>query len=180
MAASTRVKGQQAPSASRSVRNATLFLCMLGMCISVFAMYVEILKEKNPDYVALCDINSYITCSRVLTSRFAKGFGIVEKIFSKTSLLNQPNTVYGMAFYTFMATLALSSSSSSAVVQTVSSIAANFGSVYLGYILLFILKDFCLVCVSTYVVNFLLLVASVIKLRRTVHDDIQASKKKKK
>ncbi|RUS89762.1 hypothetical protein EGW08_002465 [Elysia chlorotica] len=174
MASSTTVP------ASRAVRNATLFLCLLGMCISVFAMYIEILKEKNPNYVALCDINSYITCSRVLTSRYSKGFGLVEKIFSKTSLLNQPNSVYGMAFYTFMATLAVSSSSSSAVVQTIAGIVANLGSVYLGYILFFILQDFCVVCVSLYVVNFFLLVISVMKLRRTVNNEIQASKKKRK
>ncbi|GFO26544.1 vitamin K epoxide reductase complex subunit 1-like protein 1 [Plakobranchus ocellatus] len=168
------------PPPSRALRNVTLFLCFLGMCISVFAMYIEIMKEKNSNYVAFCDINSYVTCSRALTSRYSKGFGLVEKIFSKTSLLNQPNTVYGMAFYTFMATLAISSSSSSAVVQFVASVLSNVGSVYLGYILFFILEDLCMVCLSTYVVNFLLLVASVVKLRRTASSDIEVTKKKKK
>ena len=76
-------------------------------------------------------------------------------------------------------TLAISSSSSSAVAQTFATILANVGSVYLGYILFFILKDVCIVCISTYVINFLLLVCSVTKLRRTVNSDIEASRKKK-
>ena len=50
-------------------RNCILILCTLGICISMFALYVEFLKEKDPDYMALCDINSYMTCSRVLTSK---------------------------------------------------------------------------------------------------------------
>ncbi|CAL1537050.1 unnamed protein product [Lymnaea stagnalis] len=101
-------------------------------------------------------------------------------IFSNTSILNQPNTVYGMAYYTFQATLALNPSSSTAVVQTVFSVVANIGSVYLGYILFYIIRDFCIVCVSTYLVNFLMLIVILIKLKNAASEDIKKSVKKRK
>ena len=37
---------------------------------------------------------------------------------------------------------------------------ANLGSLYLGYILYFILQDACIICIATYVVNFLLVISS--------------------
>ena len=43
------------------------------------------------------------------------------------------------------------------------SILANLGSVYLGYILYFILEDACIVCISTYIVNALLLGVNILK-----------------
>ena len=54
---------------SNYIRNCILFLCAIGMFISMYALYVEILKEKDPNYTAMCDVNSYMTCSRVLTSK---------------------------------------------------------------------------------------------------------------
>lgn len=41
---------------------------------------------------------------------------------------------------------------------------ANMGSVYLGYILYFILEDLCVVCVSTYAVNFALLIIALVRV----------------
>ncbi|XP_059171916.1 vitamin K epoxide reductase complex subunit 1-like protein 1 [Physella acuta] len=168
------------PRSSKITRNITLLLCLLGLCLSIFALYIEVLKEKNPDYVALCDISGYVSCSRALTSRYGKGFGLVEKIFSNTSILNQPNTVYGMAYYTFQATLALNPSSSAAVVQTVFSVVANLGSVYLGYILVYIIRDLCIVCVSTYIINFCMLIVILVKLKNSAVEDIRRSQKKRK
>ncbi|CAG5129578.1 unnamed protein product [Candidula unifasciata] len=178
--AGAAVKKVSQPRSSKYLRAFILVLCLLGLCISIFGLYIEILKEKNPNYVPFCDINSYIACSRALTSRYGKGFGLVDKFLSNTSILNQPNTVYGIAFYTFQATLSLSSSSSAAVVQTAGSVLANIGSVYLGYILYYIIRDFCLVCVSTYVVNFLLLIACIARLRTAVAEDIKKTVRKKK
>lgn len=43
-------------------------------------------------------------------------------------------------------------------------IMANIGSVYLGYILYFILEDVCVVCVSTYIVNFVLLMMTLLRI----------------
>ena len=48
-----------------------------------------------------------------------------------------------------------------AQIQFVMCILANCGSVYLGYILYFILQDMCIVCISTYVVNFMLLLSTI-------------------
>ncbi|KAH9489332.1 Vitamin K epoxide reductase complex subunit 1-like protein 1 [Bulinus truncatus] len=178
--APSSAKKDSLPKRSKFVRNSTLFLCLIGLILSLFGLYIEIIKSKDKDYVAFCDISGYVTCSRALTSRYSKGFGLVEKIFSNTSILNQPNTVYGMAYYAFQATLAMSQTSSAAVVQTAFSIAANIGSVYLGYILFYIIRDFCIICVSTYAVNFLMLIVILIKLKNTVAEDIRKTVKKKK
>lgn len=40
------------------------------------------------------------------------------------------------------------------------SILANLGNVYLAYILYFVLRDFCLVCVAFYLINFFLLIVN--------------------
>lgn len=47
--------------------------------------------------------------------------------------------------------------------QLVLCIFGNLGSVYLGYILYFILQDLCVVCVSTYIVNFILLLLCLLR-----------------
>ena len=41
---------------------------------------------------------------------------------------------------------------------------ANIGSVYLGYILYFVLEDICVVCISTYVVNLILLITTLLRV----------------
>lgn len=46
-----------------------MVLCLLGVALSVYALYVEFLKEADENYEAMCDINSYISCSKVFTSK---------------------------------------------------------------------------------------------------------------
>ena len=48
-------------------------------------------------------------------------------------------------------------------------------SFYLGYILAFVLKDMCVVCVSTYVVNFIVMIISW----KFIDDQTDSSKKRK-
>ena len=51
------------------IRTATLVLCALGMVLSVYSVYVEVLIERLPGYQALCDISPTISCSRVFSSK---------------------------------------------------------------------------------------------------------------
>ena len=46
----------------------------LGIILSVYSLYVELQKERNPNYVALCDFNDQMSCSKVLTSELVQFF----------------------------------------------------------------------------------------------------------
>ena len=113
-------------------------LALLGLFLSLYALYVEYRVSIDPDYVAACDIASWISCSKVLTSEFAYTFPFL------------PNAGYGALLYILI--IILDVLNEYKYINYIMSLALLF-VIYLAYVLMFILKDFCIVCVSTYVIN---------------------------
>ncbi|KAK2820322.1 hypothetical protein Q5P01_023281 [Channa striata] len=148
-------------------RKARTFLCVFGLVLSVYALHVELSKERNPDYRAMCDLAESVSCSKVFTSRWGRGFGLVQFLVAKDSPLNQPNSLLGIIFYTLQMGLGLSVSKKAAMFLVFSSWVSVAGSLYLASILAFVLGDFCMVCVSTYIINFALLFTNL-KRRRAI------------
>ena len=75
----------------------TIQICaVLGVVISLYALYVEAQHEANEFYVALCDINSWIACSKVFASEYGRVVG--KYVVGMDSPLNQPNAFYGTAY----------------------------------------------------------------------------------
>ncbi|XP_004076650.2 vitamin K epoxide reductase complex subunit 1-like protein 1 [Oryzias latipes] len=143
-------------STPRWERIARLLVCLLGILLSLYAFHVEREKARDPNYKAVCDVSSSISCSKVFTSRWGRGFGLLGSIFGNDSALNQPNSVYGIVFYAFQLLLGMTVSAMAALFLMTTSILSVVGSLYLGYILYFVLKDFCVICITTYVLNFIL------------------------
>ncbi|KAK1143464.1 vitamin K epoxide reductase complex subunit 1-like protein 1 [Acipenser oxyrinchus oxyrinchus] len=88
-------------STPRWERIARLVVCILGILVSFYAYHVETEKERDTGYRAVCDVSDSVSCSKVFTSRWGRGFGVLGSIFGKASAMNQPNSVYGLAFYVF-------------------------------------------------------------------------------
>ncbi len=133
------------------------FLCLVGISLSLYAFYVETRKINDPSYQAACDLSERMSCSRVLTSRWGRGFGLLPT----DSALNIPDSLFGLIYYCLSLVLNQSYRSISiARVRVLLSILTNLGSIYLGYILYFVLHDVCVVCCGMYVVNFILLICN--------------------
>ncbi|KAL7857338.1 hypothetical protein SRHO_G00162370 [Serrasalmus rhombeus] len=132
-------------------------LCLLGLLLSVYALHVELSRENDPEYRAMCDLAESVSCSKVFTSRWGRGFGLVQLVVAKDSALNQPNSLLGIVFYSLQLGLGQMVSSTAAQALVVMSWVSVAGSIYLAAILAFVLGDFCVVCVSTYIINFALL-----------------------
>ncbi|XP_039992205.1 vitamin K epoxide reductase complex subunit 1 [Xiphias gladius] len=148
-------------------RKARVLLCVFGLALSVYALHVELSRERNPDYRAMCDLGESVSCSKVFTSRWGRGFGLVQFFVAQDSPLNQPNSLLGIIFYTLQMGLGLLLSKKAAVFLVLSSWVSVAGSLYLASILAFVLGDFCMVCVSTYIINFALLFTNL-KRRRAI------------
>ncbi|XP_072889513.1 vitamin K epoxide reductase complex subunit 1-like protein 1 isoform X1 [Hemitrygon akajei] len=141
-------------------------VCGLGLVLSVYAYHVETSKERDAAYRAMCDLSESISCSKVFTSRWGRGFGLLGTFLGQDSILNQPNSVYGLLFYLLQLLLSLTGSAVAAVVLLLTSLVSLAGSLYLAYILVFVLRDLCLVCVTTYVLNLLLFALNYRRLIR--------------
>lgn len=42
----------------------------VGLGLSIYAYIVELAAQNNKNYVATCDINEHISCSKVVTSKY--------------------------------------------------------------------------------------------------------------
>lgn len=76
-----------------------LMLSILGFLVAVYSYYVKWNVKQNASYKAICDLSDSVSCSRVLTSQYGQGFGIIGKIFGDQSVLNMSNSILGSIFY---------------------------------------------------------------------------------
>ncbi|GBM71329.1 Vitamin K epoxide reductase complex subunit 1-like protein 1 [Araneus ventricosus] len=144
---------------------ATTIFCIAGLLLSIYAYHVEVKKEKDENYTAMCDISEHMSCTAAFSSKYGKGFGILEHIVGKESILNQPNSVFGLVFYLIFMPLGEIPNLTVSKIMIGLAVLSNLCSVYLAYILMFILYDFCVVCVTTYAVNFFLLICSLFRYK---------------
>nr|XP_021528322.1 vitamin K epoxide reductase complex subunit 1-like protein 1 [Aotus nancymaae] len=132
----------------------------VGMAIMNLVI-VEAILEVVEVTVILAVVTGYWFS---LFYRWGRGFGLLGSIFGKDGVLNQPNSVFGLIFYILQLLLGMTASAVAALILMTSSIMSVVGSLYLAYILYFVLKEFCIICVITYVLNFILLIINYKRL----------------
>ncbi|KAG6580387.1 vitamin K epoxide reductase complex subunit 1 [Phytophthora cinnamomi] len=137
----------------------------LGVAVSAYGVYVKTQKmARGNEYTALCDAEAF-SCSEVLTSEYSSllsYWGLVRK----HSVLDVSNAHLGVLAYSlFMLYPVVRKVPYHAQFYLAVSIGAAAVMVYLAYILAFVLRDFCLVCVATYVITAALLWNSLALVR---------------
>jgi len=136
--------------------------CFAGIVLSTFAVYIEHMKAIDANYEAVCDLGVKVSCSKVFASAQGKilsYWGLVPK----GSPLDLPNAVFGACFYIAILAMELVFNRSSVFGTTLMFFASLVGAVfsaYLAYILMFDLKDLCLICTATYICTATVLVAT--------------------
>ncbi|XP_015605401.1 vitamin K epoxide reductase complex subunit 1-like protein 1 [Cephus cinctus] len=147
--------------------------CLTGLGLAYYAYVVETAKEKDNLYEAMCDISEHVSCTKAFMSKYGKGFGLIPK----DSILYAPNSIYGLIFYFTVLILSTLNYYSSTLALLALGILANISSVYLACIL-YLLNDICIVCVSNYIVNAIILILTVKKLRIVSRGETRKKKTK--
>ncbi|XP_025200235.1 vitamin K epoxide reductase complex subunit 1-like protein 1 [Melanaphis sacchari] len=98
--------------------------------------------------------------------RYAKGFGIVRYIFGENSAINVPNGLTGMLFYILSFMLSCSDRHKIVKVHYYLAIMSNISTFYLASVLMFIVRELCLVCLITYFINAISLLCVSSKQRK--------------
>eukprot|EP01127_Copromyxa_protea_P015156 TRINITY_DN4316_c0_g1_i2.p1 TRINITY_DN4316_c0_g1~~TRINITY_DN4316_c0_g1_i2.p1 ORF type:complete len:187 (-),score=19.05 TRINITY_DN4316_c0_g1_i2:23-583(-) len=128
---------------------------LVGVLVSLYSIYVELHASQEDDFVAFCDITPSVSCSKVLTSPYAKMVGYVYDLPEDHSL-NVPNTYLGLLFYSAVILYSIPPFTRVPHRELLFFSASCLSLVLclvLGYILYAILEDLCLVCLTSYLVN---------------------------
>lgn len=120
---------------------AITILAILGLVVSAYAVYLEKKVKADPNYKPLCDIFDKISCSKPIVSLYGKIFGV-------------SNALLGILYYMTILILSLLGQKQLLLYLALAGVAVSF---FLAYILCTKIKTFCLVCVTTYIINGLLL-----------------------
>ena len=128
-----------------------LMLASLGFLLSLYAYRVEKKILTDPHYKPFCDLSDMISCTKPLTSPYAKLFYI-------------SNSIAGMMYYALIALLALLPMSHLNLpnlhiptLLVIVSFGGALASIILAYLLYVKIKSLCLICTSLYLINFLIL-----------------------
>jgi len=138
---------------SLKTSNLIFLLGLVGLSISIYAVYIETASSLDNEYHASCDINEVISCSKALLSQQAHIFSYLG-IIPKDSLLDYPNAVYGIIFYVLV--LIISRFMNKIVIlMDLLLFISTFSmvlSAYLAYTLVQ-MSTICVVCLTTHACN---------------------------
>jgi len=153
-----------------------IVVALIGLGLSIYSLQVEYKASADKNYKAFCDINAQMSCTKVFKSKYGKGFGLVEGVLGRKSIFNQPNPTYGIIFYTGIIFLCFFSHHVPVLRFMVHlSVISCIMSIYLAYAL-YKLQDTCVVCITTYVVNFALLFLNFRELNQAPEDGSKIKK----
>lgn len=164
-------------------RTCQVVLSLLGLWWCFAALWVEVKiehvypgfdyeKPQDPEmkeYKPFCDFAPWATCSKVLMSppgRFLRYFGVAKQGGGKDmvdyvrGLIDVPNPTLGVAYFAAHLVYPAIMVLPIPFLPQLFFLACIFVggmTIWLAYNLFFVLKDFCVVCVSQYVVNFALI-----------------------
>jgi vitamin-K-epoxide reductase (warfarin-sensitive) len=143
---------------SRIASIAASAFTLLGIGISLYAIYVEHEASLEEGYRAMCDISEEVSCSKVLSSDYSKLFSYLG-IVPKHSILDQSNAFYGLVYFLIEGLLFWwQSSHSCGVLLLLMSAFAMSLCAYLSYLLAEVLHTICLVCYVIYAINTLIFI----------------------
>ena len=117
------------------------WLALAGILLSVYALHVK-RRSGRDDYTPLCDINEHISC----TKAFTHTYGTTLKVH---------NGWLGVIYYTLV--FAVPHPSFFFIIATIAMI-KTFQLAYLSY---WKMRNFCLVCTATYIINAWLFLIAV-------------------
>uniref|UniRef100_A0A1A9WWP4 vitamin-K-epoxide reductase (warfarin-sensitive) n=1 Tax=Glossina brevipalpis TaxID=37001 RepID=A0A1A9WWP4_9MUSC len=142
--------------------------CFVGLCVSIYATYVEVKAENNNNYKALCDLSPKVSCTAVFNTPYGKSFGLLSYLFKDIpNRWNPPNGLLGIIYYLGFIYSTFFQHHSVFILQIFLCVCSNLLSIYLAYLLYYVLKNFCVICISIYVINFLCL-CEMIKIYKKV------------
>ncbi|XP_033253601.1 vitamin K epoxide reductase complex subunit 1-like [Drosophila miranda] len=80
------------------------WICICGLAISLYSLYVKMQLDQDANYVAMCDLAEKVSCTAVFKSDYGRGFGLTQLLFGSTSnyYLNPPNGTIGSVFYVLL------------------------------------------------------------------------------
>lgn len=138
-----------------------MIIISINFLMAAYALYVELKHENNQSYQALCDVNPTISCTKVMTTKWGKGFGILPESLAFR------NPIFGFLFYTIIFLMITAIKPNLFICKALISLAilSNLATIYLAIIMIYIIKFVCLLCIMTYVFNFLLLIYSIVRYR---------------
>ncbi|KAF1618284.1 UNVERIFIED_CONTAM: Vitamin K epoxide reductase complex subunit 1-like protein 1, partial [Eudyptes pachyrhynchus] len=101
--------------------------------------------------------------------RWGRGVGLVEGLLGRDSVVNVPNGAIGVPFYLLQGLLGAVPGRGATAVLLGTSVVSVAASLWLAGVLAFGLQDFCLVCITTYLLNGFLLALNWRRWRRLRH-----------
>jgi vitamin-K-epoxide reductase (warfarin-sensitive) len=160
------VEGMSETTSSRAPPSKAVvnLLALVGVCVAGYALYIEFAShEAERTGVAVsffCDkLAAWMSCSRALTGPYGKVLSLWGLV-AKGSALDVPNSAIGMLFYLLALAPWNALGARGGDLFMVAALASLAFSAYLGYVLYYVLHEFCIICVTSYCVNTLLFVAA--------------------
>ncbi len=131
----------------------TLALAMIGLLASAYSLFHHYALRFDPDFKSFCNLNESFNCDAVALHPASEVMGV-------------PVAAYGMASYlALMALIANGRRKPDPDVLKYSAplmVMMCLFSIYLAAVSAWIIGSFCIVCLSIYAVNFVLLLIQVV------------------